>query len=140
MTSANSISYIGKSNKKKDSLLLSMKLHMQYLRSLEDSQRVRNACLAYMQTKFYIFYPERPDLVAELQELVAQLGDHLEAPRLRWKYAWMAPIFGLTAAKWAQRAFPQMKASCLRHFDKAIFDLEEGQAAASLRPRAARAN
>jgi glycosyltransferase involved in cell wall biosynthesis len=140
MTSANRISYIGRSNKKKDSLLLSMKLHMQYLRSLEDSQRVRNACLAYMQTKFYNFYPERPDLVAELQELAAQLGGHLGAPRLRWKYAWMAPIFGWKAAKWAQRALPLMKASCLRHFDKAIFELEEGQAAASLRARAARAN
>jgi glycosyltransferase involved in cell wall biosynthesis len=140
MTPGNRISYIGKSNKKKDSLLFSMKLHMQYLRSLEDSQRVRNACLVYMQTKFYNFYPERPDLVAELQELTARLGGHLGAPRLRSKYAWMTPIVGWGAAKWAQRVLPQMKASCLRHFDKAIFDLEKGQAATSLRARAARAN
>ena len=35
------ISYIGNSDKKKDSLVLSMKLHIQYLRSLENSERVR---------------------------------------------------------------------------------------------------
>ena len=46
----NRISYIGTSdNKKKDSLLLSMKLHIQYLRSLENSERVRKACLTYLQ-------------------------------------------------------------------------------------------
>ena len=65
----NSISFIGNSDKKKDSLLLSMKLHIQYLRSLEDSERVRKACLAYLQIWYPIFYPERPDIVAELQDL-----------------------------------------------------------------------
>ena len=44
-----------------------MKLHIQYLRSLEDSERVRKACLTYMQNWLDHFYPERPDIVAELQ-------------------------------------------------------------------------
>ena len=48
-----------------------------------------------MQNWLDNFYPERPDIVAELQVLAAQLGGHLETPRLRWKYAWMEPIFGL---------------------------------------------
>jgi glycosyltransferase involved in cell wall biosynthesis len=136
----NRISYIGNSNKKKDSLLVSMKLHMQYLRSLEESERVRKACLAYMQTWYHTFYPERPDLVAELQALAAQLQGHLEAPRLRWKYAWMKPIVGWRAAKWAQRALPQFKASCFRCCDEAIFRLEEWRATGCLSAGAARAN
>ena len=49
VTTTNRISHIGNSDKKKDSLLLSMKLHIQYLRSLEDSERVRKACLTYLQ-------------------------------------------------------------------------------------------
>src|SRR5581483_1140789 len=49
MTGRNSVSNIGNSDQKKDSLLLSMKLHIQYLRSLEDSERVRRACLSYLQ-------------------------------------------------------------------------------------------
>ena len=114
------MSYIGGSDKKKDALLVSMKLHIQYLRSLEESERVRKACLTYLQNWYGNFYPERPDIVAELQSVAAQLQGHLEEPRLRWKYAWMKPVFGWKAAKWAQMALPQLKASCIRHCDKAM--------------------
>ena len=117
---SNRISYIGNSNKKKDSLLRSMKLHIQYLRSLEDSERVRKACLTYMQNWYPAFYPERPDIVAELQALPRSFKAAWNVPRLRWKYAWMKPVFGWKAAKWAQDAFPQFKASCIRQCDKAL--------------------
>ena len=129
-TSSMSLSQIGNSDKKKDAMLLSMKLHIQYLRSLEESERVRKACLTYMQNWYHDFYPERPDIVAELQELAAQLQGRLEVPRLRWKYAWMKPIFGLKAAKLAQLALPMLKSSCIRQCDKAIYRLEAGRAAA----------
>ncbi len=97
---------------------------MQYLRSLEESERARKACLTYMQNWFHNFYPDRPDIVAELQSLAAELGGHLEVPRLRWKYAWMEPIFGLDAAKRAQMVLPQVKASVIRSWDKAMYRLE----------------
>ena len=125
VTGSNRMSYIGNSDRKKDAMLLSMKLHIQYLRSLEESERVRKACLAYLQNWYDDFYPERPDIVAELQALAAQLQGHLEAPRLRWKYAWMKPMFGWKAAKWAQGTLPQLKASCIRHCDKAMYRLED---------------
>jgi glycosyltransferase involved in cell wall biosynthesis len=118
------LSYIGASDEKKDAMMLSMKLHMGYLRSLEDSERVRTACLTYMQTWYDIFYPERLDLVAELNSLASQLKGHLEAPRLRWKYAWIKPMFGWRAAKWAQSTLPQFKASCVRYCDKASLNLK----------------
>ena len=133
VTASNRVSYIGSSDKKKESLLRSMKLHIQYLRSLEDSERVRKACLAYLQNWYGDFYPERPDIVAEMQSLAAQLQGQLEEPRLRRKYAWMKPVFGWKAAKWAQMALPQFKASCMRHYDKAIYRLEAGRAPANLR-------
>ena len=117
-------SYIGTSDKKKTALLLSMKLHVQYLRSLEESERVRKACLTYMQNWFHNFYPDRPDIVAELQSLAAELPGRLVTPRLRWKYAWMEPIFGLDAAKHAQIVLPQMKASLIRSWDKVMYSLE----------------
>lgn len=125
ITTRNRISYIGTSDKKKDSLIRSMKLHIQYLRSLEDSERVRKACLTYMQNWYPSFYPERPDIMAELQGLAAQLQGRLVEPRLRWKYAWMKPLFGFKAANWAQRSMPQLKASCVRRCDKAMYQLEE---------------
>ncbi len=132
VTTTNRVSYIGNSDKKKDSLLRSMKLHIQYLRSLEDSDRIRKACLTYLQNWYANFYPERPEIVAELQSLAAQLQGRLQEPRLRWKYAWMKSVFGWKAAKWAQLAFPQFKASCNRQYDKAIYRLEAGPSAASL--------
>ena len=123
VTGSGRLSSIGGSDKKKDAMALSMKLHMQYLRSLEESERVRKACLHYMQTWYENFYPERPDLAAELQGIAAELHGCLEAPRLRWKYAWMRPLFGWQAAKWAQGVLPQLKSSCFRHCDKAIYKL-----------------
>jgi glycosyltransferase involved in cell wall biosynthesis len=119
-----SVSYIGRSDTKKDSLLRSMKLHIQYLRSLEESERVRKACLTYMQNWYHNFYPDRPEVLAELQALASQLQGHLEEPRLRWKYAWMKRVFGWRTAKWAQMALPQVKGSCIRCCDKAMYRLE----------------
>jgi glycosyltransferase involved in cell wall biosynthesis len=118
------VSHIGTSNGKKDAMTISMRLHIQYLRSLEDSERVRKACLTYLQNWYPTFYPERPDIVAELQSLAAQLHGHLEEPRLRWKYAWMKPVFGWKAAKWAQSSLPLLKASCTRLCDKAKYKVE----------------
>lgn len=124
VTPTSRLSHIGASDRKKDAMLISMKLHVQYLRSLEESARVRHACLRYLQTWYDNFYPERPDIVAELQSLAAKLGGRLEEPQLRWKYGWMKPLFGWNAAKWAQRVLPQLKASWIRNYDKAIHHLE----------------
>jgi glycosyltransferase involved in cell wall biosynthesis len=128
--SLNRVSYIGNSDDKKDSMLVSMKLHVQYLRSLEESERVRKACLTYLQTWYENFYPERPDLVAELQGLAAQLHGGLEVPPLRWKYAWMKPIFGWKIAKRTQRLLPQMKSALAMYWDKAMYRLETRDALA----------
>jgi glycosyltransferase involved in cell wall biosynthesis len=124
ITQAGRLSHIGASDKKKDAMLVGMKLHIRYLRSLEDSERVRKACMAYLQNWYFNFYPERPDLVAELQSLAAQLQGNLVEPRFGWKYAWMKPVFGWKAAKWAQTALPLLKASCIRHCDNAIYRLQ----------------
>lgn len=128
VTGSNRVSYIGNSDSKRNSLLVSMKLHIQYLRSLEDSERVRKACLAYLQNWYHNFYPDRPEMTAELQTLAAELQGCLREPSLRWKYAWMKPLFGWKAAKWAQMALPQFKASCIRHFDQTMYHLEAGHA------------
>ena len=120
ITQSSRLSHIGRSDRKKDAMMISMKLHIQYLRSLEDSDRVRKACLAYLQNWYPIFYPE-------LQSLAAHLQGNLEEPRLSWKYAWIKPVFGWKAAKWAQWMLPLVKTSCIRHYDKAIYRLEEAE-------------
>ena len=118
------MSYIGMSDQKKEAMLLSIHLHIRYLRSLEESERTRKACLAYIENWLDHFYPERPDLVDRLQSLAGQLGGHLEPPRLRWKYAWMKPLIGFGAAKRVQMVLPDLKASLIRSWDKAMYKLE----------------
>jgi len=118
-------SFVGTSDRKRNALLLSMKLHIQYIRSAEESERVHKACLTYMGTWFECFYPDRPDLVAELQSMAAQLHGRIAEPRLRWKYAWMKPMLGQATAQRAQMLLPQLKASVLRHWDKLMYQFEK---------------
>ena len=111
----------------------SMKLHIQYLRSLEESERVRKACLTYIQTWYDNFYPERPDLVAELQALAdgTSGSSGCAAPALEIRVdetgIWME------SCKMGSVALPQLKASYFRHCDKAIYRLEASRAAATVR-------
>jgi glycosyltransferase involved in cell wall biosynthesis len=124
MSGMNSVSFIGNSDKKKDSLLLSMKLHIQYLRSLEESERVRKACLEYIEVWYSNFYPDRPDLMQEAQELALSLGGRLSPPKLSWKYAWMQRLFGWTLTKRIRQYYNRRKSSVIRSWDKALFHLE----------------
>src|SRR5437763_10842977 len=89
-----SLSSMDESDEKLASLFLSMQLHVGYIRSLEDSERVRAECLNYLQLRFIRFYPARVAFVEQLQRLAATLGGQLEIPQLSWKYSWIRKIFG----------------------------------------------
>jgi glycosyltransferase involved in cell wall biosynthesis len=125
ITPSTRLSNIGRSDKKKEAQLLTMQLHVKYIRSLEDSERVRAACLTYLQNWLIHFYPERPDILQELQGLAGTLGGRLQPPRLRWKYAWIESLFGWPAAKSAQTILPQLKACLMRSWDKALYQVEK---------------
>src|SRR5439155_1885423 len=99
MSGFNCLSYIGRSDRKKEAQFVSMELHIRYLRSLEDSERVRTACVKYLQNWLPNFYPERPDIVKKAHQLAATLGGQLEVPRLSWKYVWIQKLFGWGLAK-----------------------------------------
>lgn len=125
---SNRISYIGNSEKKMESLLRSMRLHIQYLQSLENSDRVRKACLKYLQSWSIAFYPEAPDLFAELQVMASQLGGQLSPPRLTWKIAWMELFCGRRATQRTLITIQEKKASLIRSWDKAMYDWENRKA------------
>jgi len=118
------LSYVGQSDKKIDALFLSIQLHIQYIRSLEESERVRAACLLFLQRWFICFYPERLDLVEQAEELAAQLGGHLESPRLSWKYAWIQKLFGWQSAKRTQLFYNECKSSIRSSWDAALLRLK----------------
>lgn len=125
MSGFNRLSYIGRSDKKIEAQFLSMQLHIRYLLSLEDSQRVRKACVRYLQTWLIHFYPEKSDILKQAEKLASSLGGHLEVPRLSWKYAWIRDVFGWGLAKRTHLLLPELKASLIRSWDKALFHWED---------------
>ena len=129
---SSSLSYIGRSERKMVSQWKSMELHIGYLRSLEDSKRVRAACVRYLQNWLMCFYPERPDLVKKAEDMARELGGRLEVPRLSWKYSWIRAMFGWHLAKRAQVSLPRVKWSLVRSWDKALFRMEDRRLAGNL--------
>jgi glycosyltransferase involved in cell wall biosynthesis len=129
---AGSLSYVGRSDRKREAQMCSMKLHIGYVRSLEDSERVRAACVKYLQNWLIFFYPERMDLVEQARQMAAGLGGRLEAPHLSWKYSWIRAIFGWRLARRAQLALQGTKASMARSWDNALFRIEKRKLADNL--------
>jgi len=127
---ASSLSYIGRSDRKREAQWHSMELHMNYLRSLEDSPRVRAACVQYMQNWLIFFYPERLDIVQKAEQKATEFGGHLVPPRLSWKYTWIRAIFGWGLAKRAQVFFPRVRWSLTRFWDKVLFRMDKREQAA----------
>jgi glycosyltransferase involved in cell wall biosynthesis len=115
-----SLSNIDPTDKKLDSLYLSMQLQIANTLSLEDSQRVRLACLGVLQRYMVCFYPERPGIVRQLERLAIDLGGCLEVPRLSWKYAWIQKLLGWTAAKRTDRYYNRCKSLVIGFWDSAL--------------------
>jgi glycosyltransferase involved in cell wall biosynthesis len=121
---ASSLSYIGHSNKKLDAQWVSMKAHIGYLRSLEESERVHAACVKFLQNWMVFFYPERLDIFEEAAEIARDLGGKLIVPPMSWKYSWIRVIFGLNIAKRAQILLPRLKWSVIRFWDNVLSRIE----------------
>lgn len=121
MTGSNSVSYIGRSVQKMEAKFVSMQLQIGYLRSLEDTERVRTACVNYLQHYVPSLYPERLDIVEQAEQLAATLGGRLEVPpALSWKYVWIQKGFGWPLATRAQISLLGYKWLMIRSWDKTL--------------------
>ena len=119
---ANSLSVIGHSNKKLESQLLSIRLQVERLRSFDETMKA--AIVKYLQSYMILFYPNRPDLVKEAEEIAKSLGGQLELPTLPWKYAMIQKVFGWQAAKTLQIRGNRFKANMVEAWDRALFALQ----------------
>jgi glycosyltransferase involved in cell wall biosynthesis len=124
ITPSSRLSHIGRSDKKMEAQFLGMKLQIGYLCARENSDRVRAACVTYLQRWLPVFYPNRPDLVQEAQQLAGSLGGRLSLPKISWKYAWIEKLFGLAAAKHVQLSYNRGKSSALRAWDRMMYSFE----------------
>jgi glycosyltransferase involved in cell wall biosynthesis len=120
-----SLSYIGLSERKIQAQWCSMMLHINYLRSLEDSERTRSACVQYLRNWLIHFYPDQHEIVNEAKRLAAELGARLGHPHLSWKYSWIRILFGWHLAKVVQVSARSLRWSVQRSWDRIQFGIEE---------------
>jgi glycosyltransferase involved in cell wall biosynthesis len=127
-----SLSYRGQSDRQLEAQLLSMNMHIRYLRSRDDSKRAREACIRYLQDWSGGFYPQRMDLFGSVKEMAEELGGKVAPPRLSWKYAWIRAAFGWRVARHAQLRLTLLKWSAIRAWDRTLFKVSSGRQSADI--------
>lgn len=111
-----------------ESQFRSMKLQIHNIRMLNDHERVRSACLRYLQRWLPYFYPEHISIVDEARQLARELGGELTAPRLRPKYILIDKLLGWQRARRLAWLVPRIKARITKCWDKSLFVLSQRQA------------
>ncbi len=76
------------------SLLLSLKLCIQHLRSFEDSEITRKAGVELLQMYTRFFYAQKPELVEEINSMAFELGGELKPPSVDWKVNLLGRLIG----------------------------------------------
>ena len=127
-----SLSYIGQSDRQLESQWLSMQMHIRYLRSRDDGERARAACIQYLQDWSGGFYPQRMDLFKEVTAMASRLGGTVTTPRLSWKYAWIRATFGWSAARRTQLRLSLLRWSAIRAWDRALSKTSSGRQQADI--------
>jgi hypothetical protein len=120
----NSLSAIGMSTEKMNADFQSVCLQIGYLRSRQDDERVRSACVAYLQHSVEHYFPARLDLITKAQMLAEELGGRVTIPRFSWKYAWLHSTFGPTAAKRGQMFARRLRWGFTGLCEKTLLGLE----------------
>lgn len=118
---------LSRSNSEKacKSLLLSIKLCIQHLRSMEDSQRTRKASLAFLQSQWPFHYLEKFGQREEIKKLALELGGELMEPKLSWKEGLMNKIFGQIMGREIVTALRKMRFATAVQWDKLLFKISE---------------
>jgi len=87
------------SDKASESLFLATSLCINHLRSLEDNEKTRNACLKYLQNRLLHFYPDKHGIIEKANDLARDLGGNLLPPAESWKFFLIRKIVGWKMAK-----------------------------------------
>jgi glycosyltransferase involved in cell wall biosynthesis len=116
---------MGKSREKLNSLFLSLKLSIDHLLSLENSERTRRAGVRILQTWLPLFYPEQSELLDEMNKLACALGGSLSMPKISWKYYPVEVLFGLNTARNVMCSWNAVKLSALKNWDGLLYSAME---------------
>jgi len=132
LSSPGSLGYVGRSIEKCEAQWRSMQLQIGYLRSLDDSPRIRAACVTFLKN-WMIFFPHMPHLVRQAKEMARELGGEPRVRRLL-RYSWTQAAYEWCLAKRVQLFLSGGTATSIAFrsrwslpslVDKALFRLEK---------------
>ena len=111
------------SDKASESMLLSKSLCIQYLLSLENSERTKAACLNSLQTLLSSFSPGQKELIAKINDLASELGGSLKPPRVNWKHYPVEMLLGREGRIKTMNNWRAVKYLMRRNWDKLLYHL-----------------
>ena len=103
-----------------DALFLSSIRCVAHYRKLEDSERSRAACVAFLQNRLIYFYPDNPHLVQQIITLAEHLGGVISPPILKLRYRYIKAAFGWPAAKRSMFALREIKDTVNRRWERVM--------------------
>jgi glycosyltransferase involved in cell wall biosynthesis len=103
------VSHIGDSSVKIEAQLLSCELHVEYLRSMQDSEATREASRDFVQKYVAYVRPTKPEHVQRAQALLESVGGRLEIPDVRSPYGAIHAALGARMAERARRGIGRVK-------------------------------
>ena len=98
--------------------MLSLRLCVEHLLRLEDSERTRGACVRLLQDKLGQFYPEQTELVDQCHRLASSLDGALVAPHERLHFKLLRSVFGWHRAKAMRSRLNNTKLRVRRTMDR----------------------
>lgn len=107
-------------DKKLDSLSNSIFSHIRTLRNIEDSPRMRSACLTLLQRWSIYFHPERLDIMKRLTLLASEMDGQLKLPELKLKYRLIQKVFGWHIAKKMSFTLPLFRSMLEQGMERSI--------------------
>ncbi len=123
ITDSGSWGSLGNSDRKLEAQWKSMKLHIEYLLSMENSERTRCACVYYLNTWAHNFFPHRIDIMDEIKLRAKELGGDLIEKSTPWKWALLNKLVGKKYAKKTVNLLRNAKSKSIQNWDKIMYNL-----------------
>ena len=115
---------MNRSNNALESMLLSMDLSFKYLRTMEESERTRNACLKYLQNRLLYLYPDNPEILEKMESLAKELGGILSMPEVGWKLFAAKKVLGWRRTIILRDIEYKIKNSIYKSIDKVLYNVD----------------
>jgi glycosyltransferase involved in cell wall biosynthesis len=91
------------SDEASEALFLSTSRCINHLRSLEDSERTKKACLKFLHNRLLYFYPDKQNILNKCENIAQELGGHLLPLKVSWELFILKKIFGWKIAKYIKK-------------------------------------